>query len=98
MLMAKAEGPKWEGNSIYISFNRNKDLGRGSNSQEWSKPELLVRKPGHTLWYPSLQPRNSDEDIKNKNTCLKLGKKARLFYKDNNGKKNVYWSEYTVEF
>ncbi|MGN6396101.1 MAG: hypothetical protein ACTHMI_11085 [Mucilaginibacter sp.] len=32
MLMAKAEGPSWKGSSIYISFNKNLDLGAGANS------------------------------------------------------------------
>ncbi|MEO7961233.1 MAG: hypothetical protein ABIR19_06795, partial [Ginsengibacter sp.] len=56
MLMAKAEGPSWKGSSIYISFNLNADLGGGKNSQEWSTPKLLLNKPDHTIWYPSLQP------------------------------------------
>lgn len=49
MLMAKAEGAYWKGSSIYISFNKNADLGPGKNSQEWSKPKRLINKPGHTL-------------------------------------------------
>lgn len=98
MLMAKSEGTSWKGSSIYISYNPNKNLGEGNNSQQWSKPKLLVNKPGHVLWYPSLQPLNSAEDIAQKRTCLKLGKKARLFYKDNSKEKNVYWSEYLIEF
>ena len=96
--MAKAEGPSWKGSSIYISFNRNKDLSKGSNSQEWSKPQLLVDKPGHTLWYPSLQPLDSPTDIAKKYTCLRLGEKARLFFKDNFDNKGEYVSEYTVQF
>ena len=28
MLVAKAEGPTWKGSSIYISFNKNADLGK----------------------------------------------------------------------
>jgi hypothetical protein len=32
MLMAKSEGPSWKGSSIYISFNKNEDLGKGINS------------------------------------------------------------------
>jgi hypothetical protein len=98
MLMAKAEGPSWKGSSIYISYNKNKDLGKGNNSQQWTKPKLLVNKPGHILWYPSLQPLNTEEDIANKNTCLKLGQQARLFYKDQSPEKNVYWSEYLIKF
>ena len=44
--MARAERPKWGGSAIFISFNRHKDLGEGTNSQDWSKPELLLDKPG----------------------------------------------------
>jgi hypothetical protein len=103
MLMARAEGPSWKGGRIYISFNLNKDLGDGNNSQQWSTPKLLLEKPGHTIWYPSLQPTASQKDIEDKSTCLKLGKKARLFYKDMftsaDGKFMAeYVSEYTVDF
>ena len=79
MLMAKATGPSWKGSSVYISFNKNKDLGDGMNAQEWTQPQLLLEKPGFTLWYPSLQPMNTAEDFTDKRTCLRLGKKARLF-------------------
>lgn len=96
MMMAKVTGPKWEGSSLYISFNPNKDLGAGANSQAWTKPQLLVDKPGHILWYPSLQPMNTPEDVANKHTCLKLGKRARLFFKYSDLGK--YMSEYIVEF
>ncbi len=96
MLMGKVEGPSWEGDELYISFNQNQDLGKGDNAQQWSKPKLLVKKPGHILWYPSLQPMNTPEDIANKRTCLKLGKKARLFFKYSD--KGEYRSEYTIEF
>lgn len=98
MMMAKAEGPSWKGNSIYISFNKNADPGNGKNSQEWSIPELLIDKPGHILWYPSLQPVNSAADIANKNTCLKLGQQARLFFKDQHDSTGEYLSEYIVKF
>ncbi|WP_157580849.1 hypothetical protein [Segetibacter koreensis] len=98
MLMAKAEGPSWKGSSIYISYNKNADLGYYDNSQKWSVPELLLSKPGHTLWYPSLQPINSNEDKANKYTSLKLGQKARLFFKDMHGDKSDYLSEYIIEF
>jgi hypothetical protein len=81
LLMARAERPKWGGSSIYISFNPHKDLGEGSNSQDWSKPELLLDKPGDVIWYPSLQPTSSPEDIMNKYTCLNMGQKARLYFK-----------------
>ena len=98
MLMGKVEGPSWEGGKIYISYNKNTDLGAGKNSQDWSKPELIIDRPGHILWYPSLQPLNTAEDIANKNTCLKLGKKARLFVKDNYKDKSEYSSDFIVEF
>jgi hypothetical protein len=98
MLMAKAEGPSWKGSSIYISFNKNPDLGTGNNSQAWSSPQLLLDKPGHVLWYPSLQPLNSKSDIANRNTCLKLDQKARLFFKDMHKDSSQYLSEYIVQF
>lgn len=97
MLMAKAEGPSWKGNSIYISFNTNKDLD-GEHSQQWSKPQLLISRPGHVLWYPSLQPLNIPEDIQNKNTCLRLGEKARLYIKDNQPDTSEYLSEHIIQF
>lgn len=96
MLMGKVEETSWRGTSIYISFNPNKDLGAGDNAMQWSKPQLLLTKPGRVLWYPSLQPMNTPEDIENKNTCLKLGKRARLFVKDSEA--NEYSSEFTIEF
>lgn len=98
MMMGRVEGQKWVGDKIYISFNKNKDLGAGDNAQQWSKPQLVLQKPGHILWYPSLQPMNTEEDIKAKRTCLRLGKKARLFVKDMEGDNHQYISEYIVEF
>lgn len=98
MLMAKAEGPSWKGSSIYISYNTNADLGNGNNSQEWSTPKLLLNKPGHTIWYPSLQPINTREEKLKKYTSLNLGQKARLFFKDMEGDKSPYLSEYIMEF
>jgi hypothetical protein len=59
---------------------------------------MILDKPGHIVWYPSLQPMNVEEDIKEKRTCLKLGKKARLFFKDMEGPKSQYISEYVIEF
>jgi hypothetical protein len=98
MLMGRVEGASWKGGNIYISFNTNKDLSEGGHSQEWSKPQLLVSRPGHTIWYPSLQPLNTPEDIENRYTCLRLGKTARLFFKDMHGDTTEYLSEYLVEF
>jgi len=98
MLMAKADSTQWRGSELYISFNPHEDLGAGDNSQEWSKPQLLVSRPGHILWYPSLQPLNSEEDIQNRYTSTRLGKKARFFFKDMKGDENIYVSDYIVEF
>ncbi|MEJ7589098.1 MAG: hypothetical protein WKI04_16195 [Ferruginibacter sp.] len=98
MLMAKAEGPSWKGSSIFISFNTNQDLGIGNNSQEWSTPKLLLDKPGHTVWYPSLQPVNDQDGKAKKYTSINLGQKARLFYKDMQGDKSPYLSEYIISF
>ena len=96
--MAMAEGPSWKGGSIFISFNTNADLGEGNNSQQWSTPKLLLNKPGHTVWYPSLQPINNAEDKAKKFTSVNLGQKARLFFKDQFDGKSPYVSEYLVEF
>jgi hypothetical protein len=98
MMMGKVEDASWVGSSIYISFNKHKDLGEGNNAQDWTKPKMILDKPGHIVWYPSLQPMNVEEDIKEKRTCLKLGKKARLFFKDMEGPKSQYISEYVIEF
>lgn len=96
--MAKVTGPSWAGSSIYIFFNKNRDLGEKQNSQEWSQPRLLLDKPGYFLWYPSLQPVNTPVDIRNKNTCLRLGQRARLFIKNIRPEKSEYLSEYIIEF
>lgn len=98
MLMAKSEADSWVGNSVYISFNKNPDLGKDDHSQQWSTPELLFSRPGHTIWYPSLQPLDAAEDIANKYTSVKLGKKARLFFKDITKDSSQYISEFVVEF
>lgn len=98
MLMAKAEGPSWKGSSIWISFNKNVDLDAGDNSQQWSKPQMLLNKEGHIIWYPSLQPTNSTEDISKKNTCLQLDGTTRLFFKDMHGDTSEYVSEYKIQF
>ena len=98
MLIAKAEGPSWKGSSIYVSFNTNKDLGEGNQSQTWSIPNLLLSKPGHMVWYPSLQPLNTPEDKAKKYTSLSLGQRARLFFKDIKDDKSPYLSTYIIEF
>lgn len=98
MLMGKVTGSSWAGSSIWISFNRNKDLGSGDNSQQWSKPQMLLDKPGYFLWYPSLQPLTTPEDIENKYTSMRLGKRARLFVKYIRPEKSEYKSELIIEF
>ncbi|WP_373497503.1 hypothetical protein [Aquiflexum sp.] len=96
MLMGRVDGQSWIGDKLYISFNPNRDFGEGTNSQAWTKPQLLVEKPGRVLWYPSLQPLSTAGDIENKYTSLRLGKKARLFFKFSDLGK--YMSLYEVEF
>ena len=98
MMMGKVEGKSWEGDKIFISFNKNKDLGIGNNSQEWSKPQLVFQKPGYILWYPSLQPLDTEEDIKERRTSLKLGKRARFFVKRIKPGDDEYASEHIIEF
>jgi hypothetical protein len=98
MLMGHVTGPSWAGSKVYISFNLNRDLGKGDNSQHWTKPQLLLDRPGHFLWYPSLQPMDTPEDIGNKYTCLRLGKQARLFIKYLRPYNDKYMSEYIIEF
>jgi len=98
MLMGKVTGPSWAGSSIHISTNPNKDLGEAMQSQAWSKPKLLLDKPGYFLWYPSLQPMNTPDDVANKHTCLRLGRRARLFVKNIKPEKSEYMSEYILAF
>lgn len=98
MLMGKVTGSSWAGSSIWISFNKNRDLGSGDNSQQWSKPQLLLDKPGYFLWYPSLQPLTTTEDIENKYTSMRLGKRARLFVKYIKPERSEYKSELIIEF
>ncbi|HVZ57796.1 MAG TPA: hypothetical protein VG870_14150 [Chitinophagaceae bacterium] len=98
MLMARAEGPSWKGGDLYISFNTHPDLGIGDHAQRWTEPRRLISRPGHILWYPSLQPLDSPEDIQSRNTCLQLGRKARLYFKDQHDGKSEYLSQYVLEF
>lgn len=98
MLMGKVTGPSWAGSSIHISFNTHRDLGQAMQSQAWLKPQLLLDRPGYFLWYPSLQPMNTPEDIANRHTCLKLGRRARLFVKNIRPEKSEYLSEHIIEF
>jgi hypothetical protein len=98
MLMGHVTGQSWKGSKIFISFNPNADLSKGDNAQQWTQPRLLLDKPGHIIWYPSLQPMNDPIDIAEKYTCLRLGQQARLFYKDMTPDTAVYVSEYTIRF
>jgi hypothetical protein len=45
---------------------------------------------------------NSKEDVENKNTCLRLGQEARLFFKDmykvNGRDTSEYLSEFKIRF
>lgn len=98
MMMGKVVGKSWKGSEVYISFNKNLDFNDESKSQEWTKPQLVFSKPGYILWYPSLQPLNTPEDIAAKNTCLKLGKKVRFFVKRIKPGDDEYASEHFIEF
>lgn len=98
MLMGKVTGPSWAGSSIYISFNKNKELGSADHAQQWSTPKLLLDRPGYFLWYPSLQPLDSEEDINNRHTCMNLGKRARLYVKFIKPDKSIYASAHIIEF
>ena len=83
---------------VYISFNKHPDFTNPDHSQDWTQPQLFFQKPDFTLWYPSLQPLNSPEDVQAKNTCLKLGKKSRFFVKKVKPYQDEYSSEHIVEF
>jgi hypothetical protein len=98
MLMGKVVGPKWLGSQVFISFNPNPDFARPASTQEWTKPQLLFDKPGYILWYPSLQPLNTPEAVAEKQTCLRLGKKARFFVKRIKPGDDSYASEHIIEF
>ena len=97
MLLGRVDGSFWVGDSLFMSINPNRDLGEGDNAQQWSTPVRIVYRPGHVLWYPSLQPTDSPEDLAEKRTCLRLGREARLFFKDMTDAEHVYISDYTVE-
>jgi hypothetical protein len=98
MLMGRVEGKSWQGDKIYISFNRHENLGEGNNSQDWTTPQLLFQKPGYILWYPSLQPLNEPETIREKYTCVRLGKRARFYVKRIKPGDDSYASEHILEF
>ncbi len=98
MLMGRVDAGYWVGDSVFISFNPHADLGVGANAQDWSTPELLLRREGRTLWYPSLQPLATEEDIAARRTSVRLGRRARLFVKDIVPGADYYGSDYVIEF
>ena len=98
MMLGRVDGPFWVGGKLFMSINPNKDLGAGDNSQKWSTPVEIIDRPGHTLWYPSLQPDDSEESLALKRTCLNLGKFSKLWFKDMAGDQHLYLSDYIVEF
>ena len=98
MVMGRVDSEFWAGDSIWISFNPHADLGVGANCQDWSAPRLLLRKPGHTLWYPSLQPPDDPDSVAARHTCVRMGKRARLWVKDLAPSVHRYVSEYELTF
>ena len=98
MLMGKVTGSSWAGSSIHISFNPNKDLSEGDHAQQWTDPVLLLDRPGYFLWYPSLQPIGTKEDIEKKYTSTRLGQRARLYVKYIKPDRSIYASAHTIEF
>ena len=98
MLMGRVDGSFWVGDSLFLSINPHRDLGEGDNAQQWSTPVRIIHRPGHTLWYPALQPTDSPEDLAARRTCLRLGREARLFFKDMTDDEQVYISDHRVEF
>jgi len=98
MTFGRVDAEFWAGDSVWISFNRHVDLGEGANSQDWTKPELLFRKPGHTLWYPSLQPLGTTDDVAERRTAVRLGRQARLWVKDLGPSTHRYLSEHVITF
>ena len=98
MLLGRVEGSYWVGDSLFASVNPHRDLGQGDNAQQWSTPVRIVHRPGHVVWYPSLQPTDSPEDIAARRTSTRLGRESRLFFKDMAGDEHVYISDFSVTF
>jgi hypothetical protein len=96
MVMARVDAGYWVGDSVWYSTNPHQDLGEGTNSQDWSAPRLLLRRPGRTLWYPSLQPLATPEDIAARRTSIRLGARARLWVKEIGPDFDGYVSEHEV--
>ncbi len=97
MLLGRVDGPFWVGDSLFLSINPHADLGAGDNAQQWSTPIRIVHRPGATLWYPSLQPTDSAVDLERKRTCVRLGARARLWFKEMEGDRHEYLSDLVVE-
>lgn len=102
MVMGRVDGPFWAGDSLYLSINPHRRLGEGDASQRWSTPVRIIHRPGHKLWYPSLQPMDGPADLAAKRTSLRLGREARLWFKDGSGVEGVsyehiYISEHVIE-
>ena len=57
-----------------------------------------MRRPGYTLWYPSLQPLGTEHDVDRRYTTTLLGAKARLWFKQIGQGTDAYVSEYEIEF
>ena len=98
MTFGRVDAEFWAGDSVWISFNPHPDLGEGDASQQWTPPRLLLRRPGHTLWYPSLQPLDGPDDVAQRHTSVRLGRRARLWVKDLGPSTHRYLSEYVVTF
>lgn len=98
MVMGRVDAGYWVGDSVWYSTNPHADLGEGANSQDWSEPRILLRRPGKTLWYPSLQPLATDDDVAARRTSVRLGARARLWVKEIGEGFDGYLSEYEVEF
>ncbi|MDR1824855.1 MAG: hypothetical protein LBR27_05935 [Bifidobacteriaceae bacterium] len=106
MMMARSDHSTWIGDSIWVSTNPHRDLGEGANSQDWSAPCLVLRRPGHTMWYPSLQPALDPTQVE-RYTASSMGRKARLWVKDrpsvlgfdvDRDTEGTYLSDYVVDF
>lgn len=98
MLLGRVDGPLWVGDSVFVSINHHADLGAADNAQRWSPPMRLLHRPGHTLWYPALQPTDSAEDLAARRTGSRIGREARLFVKEIRGDEQLYASDYRVTF
>jgi hypothetical protein len=97
MLLGRVDGPFWVGDSLFLSINPNRDLGDGAASQQWSTPVRIVNRPGCTLWYPSMQPMDSADDLARRRTSIRLGSTGRLWFKEMAGDRHEYLSDTVIE-